>query len=248
MKFSNLVALIGVTQAMSKIEIAEVVGGFVEGALQEENLGDYVTCTVTDGEKVEADFKEAAAMFKTKDIVEIVAGFENIMGGFMTVVDAYKMCTSDKNKAQLAKVEGMLKDLKNPETLVVDIYDHLKVNGKDVSVHIDAAVKEFGVDYFAFGKDVGVAVSEATLGKQEITLRETKVQEAFDITYGILMGAVKAEGLENMDKCFSGPIPIIDAVKDAVADFKKKTVDDTIHGISDIGRAVTAFATELQDC
>jgi len=79
-------------------------------------------------------------------------------------------------------------------------------------------------------------------------LHETKVQEAFDITYGILMGAVKAEGLENMSKCFSGPMPIIDAVKDAIEDFEKKSVDDTIHGLQEIGLAVNLLASEIQNC
>ena len=62
------------------------------------------------------------------------------------------------------------------------------------------------------------------------------------------MGAVKAEGLENMDKCFSGPVPIIDAVQDAIVDFKKKDVDDVIHGLQEIGLAVTLLASEIQNC
>jgi hypothetical protein len=97
MKFCNLVALMATTQAMSKTELAEVIGGFVEGALEEENLGDYITCTVTDAQIIEADFKKAVDEFKTKDLVEIVAGIEDITAALTTIVGAYKLCTSIKN-------------------------------------------------------------------------------------------------------------------------------------------------------
>ena len=155
MKFSTL-AIIGTTQAFDKLAIAEIAGGFVEGALQEENLGDYITCTVTDAQIVEKDFKMAVTEFKTKDIVEVVAGIEDIAGGLMTIVKAYQLCTSAKNKDQLAKVEGMIKDLENPKDLVVDIYHQLKVNGRDISTHIDAAVENFDQSQWTtFGKNVG---------------------------------------------------------------------------------------------
>lgn len=172
MKFSTL-ALIGSTQAIDKLAIAEIAGGFIEGALQEENLGDYITCTVTDGQLVEEDFKHAIAEFKTKDIVEVVAGIEDIAGGLMTIVKAYQLCTSAKNVDQLKKVEGMLKDLANPKDLVIDIYHQLKINGHDISTHIDAAVEAYDQSQWtAFGKNVGMAVSEATLGKQEMMVKE----------------------------------------------------------------------------
>lgn len=51
-----------------------------------------------------------------------------------------------------------------------------------------------------------------------------------------------------MDKCFTGPQPILTAVEDAIADFKKKDVDDVIHGLQEIGLATTLLATEIQNC
>ena len=45
------------------------------------------------------------------------------------------------------------------------------------------------------------------------------------------MGAVKAEGLDNMQKCFSGPIPIVEDITEMVIDFKKGSIDDVIHGL-----------------
>ena len=87
-----------------------------------------------------------------------------------------------------------------------------------------------------------VAATQATeltevvlLGKDENTLGDgpipEPVVEGFGIAYGILMGAVKAEGLDNMQKCFSGPIPIVEDITEMVIDFKKGSIDDVIHGL-----------------
>ena len=49
MKFSTIAAIFGSAQAsVSPAHVAELFGGFVEGALKEESLGEYVTCAVTD--------------------------------------------------------------------------------------------------------------------------------------------------------------------------------------------------------
>ena len=68
----------------------------------------------------------------------------------------------------------MLKNLENPITLAVDIYKNLKINGKDITGHIDASIVDYNnQSYAAFGKELGEAVAEATLGKEEITLRDS---------------------------------------------------------------------------
>jgi hypothetical protein len=143
----------------------------------------------------------------------------------------------------------MLKSLENPITLATDIYNHLKVNGKDISTHIDAAADDFKSEkYFEFGMDLGFAVAEVTVGKLELeqkSLEATNLQVAYDISYGILMGAVKAEGLENMETCFAGPEQIIDTAEIAIKDFKAGGVDNTIHGLKELAVLVTMLKQEM---
>ena len=251
MKFSTL-ALVGSAHAMSKVQVAELLGGFVEGALKEEALGDYITCTVVDGQIVEQDLKTAVADLETKTVAGVVNGIDEVASALTTITGAYKLCTSEKDVAQLQKVESMLESLKNPVTLVTDIYHNLKVNGKDITTHIDAAADDWHAEkYHEFGMDLGFAVAETTLGKQEIeaeALRETNLQVAADIAYGLLLGAVKAEGLENMETCFSGPAQIIETAEQAIADFKAGGVDNVVHGLKELAVLTTQLKQEVAAC
>jgi hypothetical protein len=147
----------------------------------------------------------------------------------------------------------MLKTLENPLTLATDVFNNLKLNGKDITTHIDAAADDWhNAKYANFGEDLGFAVAEVTLGKQEIEAKDlleaTNLQKAFDISYGILLGAVKAEGLDNMDTCFSGPPQIIDAAELAIKDFKAGGVDNVVHGLKELAVLVTMMKQELQAC
>lgn len=94
-------------------------------------------------------------------------------------------------------------------------------------------------------------VAETVLGDLEIKQKEldaTNAQIAFDISYGVLLGAVNAEGLENMSTCFSGPPDIINAAEVAIKDFKAGGVDNTIHGLKELAVLVTMMKQELAAC
>jgi len=59
----------------------------------------------------------------------------------------------------------MIETFKNPMTLALDVYNNIKVNGKDISAHMMKASTDFSSkDYTAFGTDIGVALAEVTLG------------------------------------------------------------------------------------
>ena len=44
---------------LTPTNVGQMFEGVMIGALQTEDLGDYVTCTVTDGEKVVKDIEDA---------------------------------------------------------------------------------------------------------------------------------------------------------------------------------------------
>lgn len=168
MKTSPLVAalLVSSTDALSAPQMAQITEGLLIGALQTESLGDYVTCTVTDESVVAKDLEDAVAQLKTKSISGVANGLADMSDALHTITSAYRLCTSDKDTQQLKKVEAMLESMKNPMTLALDIYNNIKVNGKDISSHIAKASTDYSsADYVAFGTDVGAAIAEVSLGK-----------------------------------------------------------------------------------
>ena len=167
MRTSPLVAalLVSSADAFTPAQIAQVTEGLVAGALQTEKLGDYITCTVTDEQVVQKDFEDAVVQIKSKSITGIANGLSDLSDALTTITGAYKLCTSDKDTQQLKKVEAMIETFKNPMTLALDVYNNIKVNGKDISAHMMKASTDFSSqDYTAFGTDVGVALAEVTLG------------------------------------------------------------------------------------
>ena len=62
------------------------------------------------------------------------------------------------------------------------------------------------------------------------------------------MGAIEAEGLDNIEHCITGVSPIISDVKIAIADFKKKNAAAVLDGLKHLGTAVTEMKSEIQYC
>lgn len=49
------------------------------------------------------------------------------------------------------------------------------------------------------------------------------------------MGAIKAEGLDNIENCINDTIQIVDEVEIAIDDFKKDTASATLDGLKHLG-------------
>jgi hypothetical protein len=67
------------------------------GALQTENLGDFVTCAVTDGQKVTADVEDAIAQLKKHSISGVTKGLEDIADALTTISSGIKVCSQQKD-------------------------------------------------------------------------------------------------------------------------------------------------------
>lgn len=254
MKTSALTAalLLGSTQALSSQEMLQITEGLLIGALQTESLGDYVTCTVTDEQVIAKDLEDAVAQLETKSISGIANGLSDMSDALHTITGAYRLCTSATDMQQLKKVEAMLATFKNPITLAVDVYHNIEMNGSDISAHIQKASTDFAAkDYTAFGTDVGTALAEVSLGQVSALRGESKsadLTEAVDITRGILMGAIQAEGLDNIESCINDTVQIIDNVEVAIDDFKKNTASATLDGLEHLAHALIGIKDEIHDC
>jgi len=62
------------------------------------------------------------------------------------------------------------------------------------------------------------------------------------------MGAIKAEGLDNIESCINDTVQIVDNVEIAVDDFKKNTASATLDGLEHLYHAITGMKDEIKDC
>lgn len=196
--------------------------------------------------------EDAVVQLKAKSIRGIANGLSDLSDALHTITGAYKLCTADKDTKQLEKMEAMIATFKNPLTLAVDIYENIKMNGADISSHMAKASTDFASqDYTAFGTDIGAALAEVSLGKASaLGGKQTSpaLTEALDITRGILMGAIKAEGLDNIESCINDTVQIIDNVEVAIDDFKKDTASATLDGLEHLAHAIMGIKDEIKDC
>jgi hypothetical protein len=69
MKYALTSALLASTEAgLTPQNVGQFMEGVLVGALDTENLHDYVECTVVNGEKVMGDLEDAVHNFKKEDV------------------------------------------------------------------------------------------------------------------------------------------------------------------------------------
>ena len=63
-----------------------------------------------------------------------------------------------------------------------------------------------------------------------------------------MRGALKAEGFDDVEKCFSEAKEVVKDVESAYADFKKGHASDVITGLKEVGSMLKALKSALKDC
>merc|ERR1712070_820034 len=82
------------------------------------------------------------------------------------------------------------------------------------------------------------------LGEKE----SVNVKEVAEIVEGILVGALKAEGLTSLDQCIKDAETVYDDVKDGIALLKKGDAADELAGLKKIGAGVVEIKSAVSDC
>ena len=72
---------------MTAAEVAQITEGVLTGALQTEDLNDYVSC-VKDSEKVITDIEDAVQNFEKKNISGVSKGLEEIADAITVISTA----------------------------------------------------------------------------------------------------------------------------------------------------------------
>lgn len=131
------------------------------------------------------------------------------------------------------KLEKMAKIFSSPTSFAYHVGKDLIVNGKNIFADIEDALNQYQLkNYFKFGKDIGDALAKAIIGNEnnEKTI-DPKVKEAVEIIGGILQGAIKAEGLDNIENCIKDSEIIIEDTAAAIKYFKKGDKIDVLKGL-----------------
>jgi len=139
------------------------------------DLGDVVTCTVVDGQKIAADMTNAVHGFEQRSIAGISTGLEDIADALIVSDEALKLCTSPKDVAQYKALLELLKTFKSPSTFVSHLTKDIEVNGVDILKHVEGSVTDFKAgEYEAFGKELGDALAEVSIGTKVLQLKAAK--------------------------------------------------------------------------
>ena len=78
---------------VTPLEVGQIFEGVMIGALKTEDLGDFVTCTVTDGERVTQDIEDAVAQLKKHSMSGLATGLEDMADVLKTISEAIKTCS-----------------------------------------------------------------------------------------------------------------------------------------------------------
>ena len=76
----------------------------------------------------------------------------------------------------------------------------------------------------------------------------SNLKEVAQITEGILIGAIDAEGLDNIESCLTDGEHIFGDVKSAIDDFEEDTASGTAKGLKKLGEAVVVISHMMKDC
>ena len=146
-------------------DVAAGVEGFLEGALEAENLNNLETC-IKDVELVAGDAEHAYQDCKVHDLSHKVKCTADLGKLASAAKNSVKDC---KNiKADWDKLEAMVKILENPKDFAIHTAEDLIINGKNIYHEIQDAVKSYEAhDYRQFGVNVGMATSKLLLGEEQ---------------------------------------------------------------------------------
>lgn len=207
---------------------------------------------------------DALEKLAKKDIIDDALAMKDIFDAVKMIKDDKGKCISDVDKYEIAKMESILESWSNPISFISHVGSDLIINGKDVLGHFENAkmYKSMG-EYENMGKEIGDALALVLVGKLEISLknaiqngiaeemtlknlRDTKT--AALIVEGILVGAVKAEGLEHIEDCVKDGDKIILDTYHAVQDFEKKDPADIAKGLALMGEVVKEIPAAVKEC
>jgi len=141
------------------------------------------------------------------------------------------------------------------------LYSHVESdlawNGISIAMKLSDAKTQYAAGkYEAYGSDYGIIVDEVLIGTNKISAQKAlgakevsiEVKEVAEVVTGILVGALKAEGLDSIENCIKDSEIVFSDIKDGITLLKKEDAADVLAGLKKIGSGVVEIKAAVSDC
>jgi len=263
MKTAPLVAslLIGANAKLTPVQITQVTEGFVGSALHYEKLDGYKACYLDEEipsvDGIEQGMADLDTAITSKDISGVYKAAMELKAGFSSILLDQKACVAKTgDAAHLAAIEAYMKKYESMDAMYSHVESDLAWNGISIAMKLSDAKTQYAAGNFnAYGTDYGIIVDEVLIGTTRISAQKAlgqeeavNVTEVVEIVTGILVGALKAEGLDSIENCIKDSEVVFTDVKDGIALLRKGDARDELNGLKKIGSGVWEIKTALSDC
>jgi len=194
---------------------------------------------------------------EAKDISGVYKAAMELKAGFQTILVDQKDCVAKTGDAtHAAKIEAYMKQYESMDALYSHVESDLAWNGISIAMKLSDAKTQYAAGKFeAYGSDYGIIVDEVLIGTNNIKAKalgekevSIEIKEVAEVVTGILVGALKAEGLDSIENCIKDSEIVFSDVKDGIQLIEKETASDVLAGLKKIGAGVVEIKTALSDC
>ena len=77
---------------------------------------------------------------------------------------------------------------------------------------------------------------------------ESTTQDVLEVIEGVIFGALKTEGITDIETCVKDVSPLVTDLEAAFADFEDGSFHKIAAGIDELGKFLTQVSTTMEDC
>ena len=235
----------------------------------------YLDDNVKPVDNIEQGMADLDKAIENKDISGVYKAAQELKAGFATILIDQKDCVAKTgDAAHAAKIETYMKQYESMDALYSHVESDLAWNGISIAMKLSDAKTQYAAGKFeAYGSDYGIIVDEVLIGTNKISAQKVilgaeghgqqkvilgaeghgqykavNVKEVAEVVTGILVGALKAEGLDSIENCIKDSELVFSDIKDGIALLKKEDAADALAGLKKIGAGVVEIKTAVADC
>jgi len=228
------------------MEAAQFLNGFFAGILEKDDLPAIEKCVnetqvlVPEVEQVMADVK-AATITSMVEAAKILA---QVAKQAPVALSDCKASTSD-----LAIIKQWASQFTDIKTDMSIIFANALANYAEIKEYGSEMVQDWKAQSFkAAGHDAAYVLTDVLGPIESKTLQDhERAKNGALLIKGLLEGLVHGE-FPDLDTCVTNSEYILEDVEMAVADFKKKDLQDIMKGITLVGQAIRDLPADVAQC
>jgi hypothetical protein len=215
------------------IEAAQFVEGFLAGILEKDQLPGVEKC-VSDSQTLIPEVEKVMADVKAATITSMIEAAKILAQVAKDAPVALADCKA--SKSDLAIIKQWASQFTDVKTDMAIIAGNAFANYAEIKEYGTEMVADWSAKSFkAAGHDAAYVLTDVLgpIESEGISLPD-KVKDGVQLVKGLLEGLIKGE-FHDLDSCVENSEAVFDEVQMAVADFKKKDLQDIMKGITLVG-------------